>query len=116
LRDQYQRHSQTGQKVDLELADPIPFEPQKKRKNLGNHIGSPNGIFQELGKKKLRHNCAGFLFPKFLASMYKLFFVKILQQEADLHEGRAYLLLVNAHSFKHYFNSLRYKKIIFLYY
>jgi len=46
----------------------------------------------------------------------QIFFVKMLQQEAGLREGRAYLLQVNAHSFKHYFNSLRYKKIIFLYY
>jgi len=65
-------------------------------------------MFFRNSAKKLRQNCAGFLFT--------IFFVKMLQQEAGLREGRAYLLPVNAHSFKHCFISLRYKKIIFLYY
>jgi hypothetical protein len=41
------------------------------------------------------------------------FFVKVLQQEAELSEGRTYLPLMNKHSVKHNINSLCYKKIIF---
>ena len=82
-----------ARKSTLNLPTPYPLNHSRKGKILKIIFESPNGV---------------------LYFNLQIYFVKFLQQEADLFEGRAEIPIMNTHSLKHYFNSLCYKKIYFL--